>query len=146
MLGFFFKADDAIRRIDGCDSKASRFLGRDLNGCNGDVGFLLTVPIRHFRVIHFVNMISGKYKYKVGRLCLNRFDVLIDSVCRAQVPVVVHALHGRHCFDELADLTREDGPAVADVAGEFELLYCVRTKMRRSPEFRQLESVKSMIR
>ena len=32
----------------------------------------------------------------------------------------MHALHGRHGFDKLADFSGKDGPAVADVTNEFE--------------------------
>ena len=44
------------------------------------------------------------------------------GVGRALVPVLVDALHGRNHLDVLAQLGREDVPAVADVADQFQRL------------------------
>ena len=83
MLRFFFKADDAVSRIDCRDAKASCLFGRNLNRCNGDVGSLLTMPASHLPVIHFVDMVGGEYQYMIGIFGFNGFDILINRIGRA---------------------------------------------------------------
>ena len=55
-----------------------------------------------------------------GALALQRVEVLVDRVGRAQVPVVAHPLLRRQDLDELAELLGDHAPALPDVAVERE--------------------------
>ena len=83
------------------------------------------MPVEHLAVVHLVDVVAGEDQGMLGRFGLDALDVLEDGVGGALVPVLVHPLHGRNDFDVLAQFGREDVPAVADVADQFQgLVLC----------------------
>ena len=81
---------------------------------------LLPVPVHHLVVVHLIDVIAGEDQRLLGRFGLDALEVLEDGVGGALVPVLVDPLHGRDHFDVFAQFGREDVPAVADVADQFQ--------------------------
>ena len=78
------------------------------------------MPVEHLAVVHLVDVVAGEDQDVLGRFGLDALEILEDGVGGALVPVLVDALHGRNDFDVFAQLGREDVPAVADVADQFQ--------------------------
>jgi hypothetical protein len=62
----------------------------------------------------------GEDQRQLGRFRFDALEILEDRVRRPLVPVFGYALHGRQHFDVLAQLRRQNVPAVADVADQFQ--------------------------
>ena len=75
--------------------------------------------LQHQRVVHLVDVVAGKDQDALGLLCSDRVDVLEDSVRRALVPALGHALHRRQDLDEFTEFSGDHrAPALADVTVE----------------------------
>ena len=111
----FLEAHDPVAGVDLGDAEALGFGWRDLDRGDRDIRVVPVVPVHHLAVVHFVDLVGGQDQRQWGLLHDDALAVLEDRVGRPQVPVVPQALHGRNGFDELAQLRRQDVPAVADV-------------------------------
>ena len=80
------------------------------------------VEAEHLLVVHLVDVIAGEHDDVARVLANDRVEVLVDRVGRALIPVLADALLRRQDLDELAELLRDDRPALADVAIERERL------------------------
>ena len=120
---------------------------RPRRAADRQVGIVVPVKIDQAQVVHLVDVVAGQNDHILGPLFFERVDVLIDGVGRALVPVLVDPLLRRHHIDKLAQLAAQK-PRQPRLMCRSRLmaLYCVRTSILRMPLFRQLESVKSMIR
>ena len=78
--------------------------------------------LQHLPVVHLVDVIAGQDDDVARILADDGVEVLIDGVGGALVPVFADALLRRQDLDELAQLFRDDAPALADVTIQRERL------------------------
>jgi len=118
--GLLFKADDAPVFVGFKDAKSlGRGIRRDFNCSDGDIRPRVGVLLKHFSVIHFINVIARQNHDVARTLAADGVDVLVDGVGGAEIPVGGDAhLRGKD-FDEVAE-AHDGRPAAADVAIEAE--------------------------
>ena len=109
------EADHPAVGVDGDDAEPGRVVHRDLDGRHRHVGAVVGVGVQHLAVVHLVDVVAGQHHDVARRLALDRVEVLVDGVGRAEVPVLADALLGRQDLDELVEFLRDDVPAHADV-------------------------------
>jgi hypothetical protein len=101
MLGLFFPAHDTVIAVNGCYAEAGGMLRIDLDRSDGDVSVMLTVPLDHIEVIHFVDVIACQNQRKLWFFGEDALAILEDCVGSTQIPAIVDPLHGRDHFDVL---------------------------------------------
>ena len=112
---FLVEFGDAVVVVDGHHAEAGGFVQRHLDDTHRDVSGVFLVESDHRAVVHFVNVIAGQYEHLVGRVLADQVEVLVNAVCRAEVPVLPHLLLRRDDLDELAELAAQVAPAAMDV-------------------------------
>src|SRR5208283_5678594 len=65
-----------------------RFLGRDFDRGDRNVGTGVNMLLKHLGVIHFVDVVAGKNEDVFGTFAANRVDVLINGVGSALIPLL----------------------------------------------------------
>ncbi len=60
VLRLFFEADHAVVLVDFGDSEAAGLFRWHLDGGDGDVGFVLAVPVQHLAVVHLIDVVAGE--------------------------------------------------------------------------------------
>src|SRR5207245_11010521 len=98
--GLFLKTDDApvLVHFDDAELAGSARDG-DLNGGYGDVGAGVGVLLKHFGVVHLVDVIAGKNENELGALAADGINVLIDGVSGSLIPRLRNAHLRRNYFD-----------------------------------------------
>jgi hypothetical protein len=120
---------------------------RHLDAGHGAAGALGHVVGDQVGVVHLVDVITGQHQDVVGVLRAQDVQVLVDGVGRALVPaLLVDLLLGRQQVDEFVELAAQKDQPRCRWRSRLCDLYWVSTEMRRTPEFRQLDSAKSMMR
>ena len=77
----------------------------------------------HCGIVHFVNMVAGKYYDIFGVITLDKAEVLINGVCGAFIPVAAGvALVRRKNKCAAAHAVKVPGLSVSDILGKFERL------------------------
>ena len=144
--GFFLEADDApvLVGFENAEFAGGRG-GIHFDGGDGDVRSRGNVLLQHLLVIHFVNVVAGENEDVVRLLAADRIDILVHGVGSALIPVLRDAHLRRQNFDKVA-VAHQRGPAATHVAIEAQRLVLREDKERRRSLFRQLESVRSMMR
>src|SRR5256714_120976 len=117
LRGLFLEADNAPVLVDFDDPKLPRRLfDRNLNGGDGDLRSGVKVLLKHLRVVHLVNMITGKDEDELRTLAADRVDVLVNRVGRALIPLLRDA-HLRRWGFSIISAAGPGRPACAAVAG-----------------------------
>jgi hypothetical protein len=102
------ESDDGTFAIEAEDTHLRRRL--EIHGLGGDrdIGFLITMRIEQFFIVHPIEMVAGQDQI-VFRLVLKEVPGgLTDGVGRALIPVgIVRRLFGGENFDEAAGETVE---------------------------------------
>ena len=92
---------------------------------------------QHLVVVHFVDVVTGQNKHVVGIEFVDKFDVLVNGVCRTLVPLAFLFAHvGRQDEHSAVVAVKVPRLSVADVSIEFQRLvlgkdtYCVYARLR----------------
>ena len=104
--------------VDRDDAESAALLDRHLDRRERDIGAVVDVRLQHPAVIHLVDVIAGQDDHVARVFAHDGVQVLVDGVGGALVPLLADALLRRHDLDELAELLRDDAPALADVPVE----------------------------
>ena len=118
--GFLLKADDAPIFVGFDDTELlGGFFGGKFDGGDGDIGAGIDVLLKHFGIIHFVDVVAGKNEDVLGALAADGIDVLVDGVGSALIPLLRDAhLRGKN-FNKFAE-THEGRPASTSMAAKAE--------------------------
>ena len=84
-LRFFFKFYDTACLICIHNAKTAGFFHWYFNDCNRCISMICFVVLKHFIVIHFVNMISGKNQEILRRIRIDKVDILGDRIGSSSV-------------------------------------------------------------
>ena len=145
--GLLLPFDDLVVVVQGEDAEAVRLADRDALDGDRHVGALTPVLLHERLVVHLVDVVARQDDHILGPFFLQRVDVLIDRVGRALIPLFVDPLLRRHDVDAFAQLRRQARCQPRLIwRSRLIALYCVSTSILRRPLFRQLDSVKSMMR
>ena len=101
---FLREADDPVGFVHLQHAKPpGRDAGRDFQRADGQIRAAFQVGLKHFRVVHLVNVVPGQDQHVLGMLTLDRVNVLVNGVAGPLVPVFVDPLLRRHHVEELAE-------------------------------------------
>ena len=83
---FFFKVvyKKIFVGVQYAEARSLRFWY--LNNGNGACGIFFFVKFKHFRIIHFINMIAGKNQYIFWIIAVYIMNILINCICRTFIP------------------------------------------------------------
>ena len=113
---------DALGLVHRDDAEALAVLDRHFDRGQRDLRPHVLMEAEHLLVIHLVDVVAREHDDVARVLADDRIQVLVDGVGGALIPVLADALLRRQDLDELAELLRHHGPALADVAVERERL------------------------
>ena len=71
-----FEINDTACFVCIHDTKTACFLHRYADDCDGRVGIVCFMLGKHLGIIHFIDMVSGKYKQIFRRICINKINIL----------------------------------------------------------------------
>ena len=66
MVRFFLEAFDQVIGVDFRNAEVARFGGVDLDGRDGGIGRLRSVPGQHIPVVHLVYVVGGEDQHMSG--------------------------------------------------------------------------------
>ena len=105
-------------RATSTTPKRETFSGIDGQRRQGDIRAGIVVLLQHLAIVHLVDVVAGEDQHVLRLLGADGVNVLVDSVCRAHVPVGADALHGRKNLNELAQFLGHDaGPSLRGCGG-----------------------------
>ena len=103
-VGLFLEADDPPVRVGFDHAEAARrFLRRNLEGRHGHIGSGIHMLLKHFLVIHLVDVVAGQNDDVARVLATDGINVLVNSVGGSEVPIGRDAHLRRQDFDEFAE-------------------------------------------
>ncbi len=114
-FGLLLEAGDAALLVDLEHAETARLGQGHLDGGEGEAGRAGDVHVEHLAVVHLVDVVARQHDHEARLLPLDRVEVLVDRVRRAQVPVLPHPLLGRQHLHELPELAAEAAPSRAHV-------------------------------
>src|SRR6266852_4494695 len=118
--GFFLEAHDAPVPVRFNDAElADGFGSGNFDGGDGAVGGGIDMLLKHFCVIHFVDVIAGEDENVFRALAADGINVLINGVGSALIPLLGDAHLRRENFDIFAE-AHEGRPSGAEVADKAE--------------------------
>ena len=100
LRGLFLEAADAPVLVGFDDAELLRgFRSRDFDGSDRNIGSRIDVLLKHFGVIHFVDMVAGENEHELGTLAPDRVNILIHRVGGPLIPLLGHTHLRRKNFD-----------------------------------------------
>ena len=147
VLGLLLEAGDAEILVDLGDAEAAGFVGRHLDGGEGDVGIVPAVPVHHLVVVHLIDVVAGEDQGGGRGLRLRcsgnsgrrRRRCPGTSLRETRFMGGMISMYSPSSAERMFQPSRTCRIRSKD-------LYCVRIRIRRTSELMQLERVKSMIR
>ena len=117
-VGLFLEADDPPVRIGFDHAEAARrFLRGDLKRGHGHIRAGIHMLLKHFLVVHLVDVVAGQNDDVARVLAADGINVLVNGVGGSEVPIGGNAHLRRQDFDEFAE-AEQLRPALAGVPVE----------------------------
>ena len=91
MLRLLLKFTDLAVRIRHDDPEPTGFLDRNRHRRDRDIRFICFMEIKHYLVIHLINMISRQDQHIIRIILFHIIQILIDRIRRSGVPFAVGA-------------------------------------------------------
>ena len=113
--GLLLEGLDPMIAVDLEDAEAPTLGGVDLDRADRELGSGPHVLAQHATVVHLVDVVAREDERVTRAIVLERIEVAIDRVGRAEVPLRVDAVVRRAHRDELLEASRQEVPAEADV-------------------------------
>jgi len=113
--GLFLEFFDREILVDAHDAEALAFFYRNVQGADDDVRVLGNEPMKHFHVVHFINVIPGEDEDVFRLIGVEQEQVLIHGVRGAPVPFLADPLLRWNGCDEFAEFGVIDVPTGADM-------------------------------
>ena len=143
----FLEIDDPHRLVDRHDAEIRGLVKRHLDAGDGAIGTLGDMVGQHVRIVHLVDVIAGQDDEVFGPAArkMSKFWNTASAVPRYQVASSSRCCAGNRSRNSPISGRKNDQP-ICRWRNRLCALYWVRTAIRRTPELRQFDRVKSMIR
>ncbi len=147
VLRFFIEVVDPEILVHVDHAESIGLFDRNIDRADDGIGPFGEQPVEHLRIVHLVDVVAGEDENIVGLFGVEQEQVLVHRVGGALVPFLADPLLGRNRGDVFAEFGVQNVPSAADVPVErVRFVLNENGDFRRRPEFRQLLSVKSIIR
>ncbi len=118
VLRLLEESGDALGVIHCDDAESLAVLDRHFNCGQRDFRAGVLMEADHLLIIHLVDVVAPEHDDVLRVLAEHRIQVLVNRVGGPLIPVLADPLLRRQQLDELAELLRDHGPALPDVAAE----------------------------